>query len=329
MRGGRRSGFPEGEDARHGVGPQTHRQSKGAQREQRDGEHEGRPGRLSAQRPPQHPADHDGQDRHRHQPEQIGQTEPARGHLRRHQWRRQAHHGDPGQHHEHQHLAGVKRPALQRAFGLQGQPARTQQGVATDQRKAGHQAEGREPIHHVAGELPVRHLESLDEGAQHCPLEECRHHRAQIEGHVPHAPAALRLETELKGHAAEHQGKQHEQNGDIECRHEQPIGLGEGGEQAAAGKHQPGFVAVPVGRDAVHHQVAFLVGATPGKQDADPQIEAIKDHIEHQPQAQHPSPDQRNPETRVHRQRLLVTSRRCGWARHGPAAWRQRQDPGE
>jgi hypothetical protein len=43
----------------------------------------------------------------------------------------------------------------------------------------------------------------------------------------------------------------------VERRHDDGVGERKDGEQPAAAEHQPGLVAVPDGRDRVHHDVAF------------------------------------------------------------------------
>ena len=93
------------------------------------------------------------------------------------------------------------------------------------------------------------------------------------------ATPAAGLEAELEGDAAQNQRRQHQDYRHVDCGHEGGEGHREGGEHAAAAKHQPGFVAVPHGGDGIHHDVAMCVGTGKGEQDPDAEIEAVKHYI--------------------------------------------------
>ena len=67
---------------------------------------------------------------------------------------------------------------------------------------------------------------------------------------------------------------------DIERRQHDGVGEREGREQPAAAEHEPGLVAVPEGRDRVHHGVAVLVRGGEREQHAEAEIVAAEQHVE-------------------------------------------------
>ena len=105
--------------------------------------------------------------------------------------------------------------------------------------------------------------------------------------------AGRRDPAELEGHAAEDQRQQHDDDRQIERRHDHRVGLREGDPQAAAAEHQPGLVAVPERRDRVHHLVALAFAARERKQDADAEVEAVEDDVERDRGADQRGPDHR------------------------------------
>ncbi len=179
------------------------------------------------------------------------------------------------------------------------QPA-DKQHIAREQRRGGEHGEGRQPVEGAAREFVVGHGEALHEGAHDGALRQRGKHRAQGEGQVPGPAIAFGLEAELEGDAAQDQPDQHENDGDIERRQHDGISEREGREQAAAAEHEPGFVAVPEGRDRVHHGVAVLMRGRKREQHAETEIVAAEQHVEEHGQRQDRRPDQRQD----HREKL-------------------------
>ena len=103
----------------------------------------------------------------------------------------------------------------------------------------------------------------------------------------------LRLEAELERHAAEDQAEQHDDQRQVGAGQDHRVGEREGREQPGAAEHQPGLVAVPDGRDRVHGEIAVLVGGQEREQDADPEIEAVEQHVHHDPDHDDRGPQQR------------------------------------
>ncbi len=96
---------------------------------------------------------------------------------------------------------------------------------------------------------------------------------------------------ELEGDAAQHEAEQHRDQRRIERGQDDRIGQREGGHQAPAAQHQPGLVAVPDRRDAVHRDVPLMADLEAGEEDADAQIEAVHDDIGDDREADDPGPD--------------------------------------
>ena len=92
-----------------------------------------------------------------------------------------------------------------------------------------------------------------------------------MKGPVPDATGfAFGLEAEFESHSAKNQTQQHENDGNVEGRHENRVGQGKGGKKAPATQYQPGFIPVPERSDGVHHTVAALIGGGHREQDAHP-----------------------------------------------------------
>jgi hypothetical protein len=88
------------------------------------------------------------------------------------------------------------------------------------------------------------------------------------------------LEAEFKGHPAKNEPQQHEDNGDVKCRHEDRVCQGKCRKKATATKYQPCFVSIPERRDGIHHAVPALIRRGQGEQDPNPQVESIQQNIE-------------------------------------------------
>jgi hypothetical protein len=142
-----------------------------------------------------------------------------------------------------------------------------------------HDGERRQPVEGAAGIGVVLHRDPLQEAAEHQPLGECGDDRSADEGVVPPDVVGLGDPAELEGDAAEHQRQQHDDDGQVDRRHDDGVGQRERHPQAPAPQHQPGLVAVPEGRHRVHHHVAVLLLARKRKQDADAEVEAVEDDV--------------------------------------------------
>src|SRR5262249_55387858 len=141
------------------------------------------------------------------------------------------------------------RPLLQRALGLDDEPAGAEQRIAEDQRQPGDQGEGREAVEGAAAELSPLDLEALDEGAEDDALREGGEARAIGEAVIPEGCVFGVPVAELEGDAAEDEREQHDQDREIDRRYDDRESEREGSQQAKAAQHQPGLVAVPDRRD--------------------------------------------------------------------------------
>ena len=72
---------------------------------------------------------------------------------------------------------------------------------------------------------------------------------------------------------------------------DQAVGQRKGRQQTAAAHHQPGLVAVPHRRDAVHRGVAVVAHLEGVEQDADAQVEAVQHHVDEDGQHDDEGPD--------------------------------------
>jgi hypothetical protein len=77
---------------------------------------------------------------------------------------------------------------------------------------------------------------------------------------------------------------EHKNQRQVQCRQHGRIDHREHREQSRAAEHEPRFVAVPDGRDGVHHQVALFLIGKERKHDADAQVEAVEHHIHEEAQ---------------------------------------------
>ena len=191
------------------------------------------------------------------------------------------------------HLGQTAGALVHLALRPDQQPGRAEQGIARHHAEAAHHREPRGPIERAAGELAVGDRDALDEAAQDHALEEGGQRGAEPEGAVPPHLAGARHPAELEGDAAEHQRQQHQDDREVERRHDHGVGLWEGHQQPAAAQHQPGLVAVPERRHRVDHQVAVALLPEGGKQDADAEVEAVEDHVHGDGDADQRGPDHR------------------------------------
>ena len=195
------------------------------------------------------------------------------------------------EHREQQHPAQMIGAVAQVAFRFHHQPCRAQQRIADHQRHAGQDAERRQPVPPAAGILAARDVDALQDGAERNALRQRRQQRSAGKGDVPLVPFLCRAPAEFKGDAAEHQAEQHRDHGRVERRHQHRIGQRERGHQAAAAEHQPGFVAVPDRRDAVHDDVAIALLRKQRKQDAEAEVEAVHHDIDEHGKGDDEGPD--------------------------------------
>jgi hypothetical protein len=79
----------------------------------------------------------------------------------------------------------------------------------------------------------------------------------------------LGLEAELKGHAAEDQADQHQDERQVQRREHHRVGQREGAKQRRAAQHQPGFVTVP-NRATVFIITSRSAALDEREEDADP-----------------------------------------------------------
>ena len=106
---------------------------------------------------------------------------------------------------------------------------------------------------------------------------------------------------EFEGDAAKDQADQHRDDRRVQRRHQHRIGQRKRRHQAAAAEHQPGFVAVPDRRDAVHDDVAIGLRGKQRKQDAEPEVEAVHHHIDEHRKGDDERPDGREVDAGGHR----------------------------
>ena len=172
------------------------------------------------------------------------------------------------------------------------EPAGAKQRVADTQADAAKQGERTEPAEVAANIAAVDDRQSLDQGADGHALHEGGDERSAGKAGVPDPPHPLRLVAELEGDAAQDQPRQHEQQRQIERGEQRGIDDREGAPEHHAGNDQPRFVAVPDRRYRADHAVASRLIAGQAEQDADTQIETVKQNIEQHADGQDAYPEQ-------------------------------------
>src|SRR5208283_748993 len=182
----------------------------------------------------------------------------------------------------------------------ENEPTGADQRVATYEPDAAQDRQRCEPIPAAAGILAVADGNAADHAADSGALHECHDHGTDAEAQVPDERDATTA-AELEGHAAEDQAEQQQQGGDVKGRQEYRICGGKGREQRGPDHDQPGFVAVPEGRDRVDHLLAQLAVAHRAEQDADAKVEAVEHGIDQDRAPDDGSPEQREVRSR-HRQ---------------------------
>ena len=153
--------------------------------------------------------------------------------------------------------------------------------VAGDQRQSGQDAERCQPVPPAAGIMSSLDMDALQDGTKRNALRERRQQRSAGEREIPAVALALRRPpAKFKGDAAEDQADQHRNHRRVERRHQHGIGERKRRHHSAAAEHEPGFVAVPDRRDAVHDDVAIGLRRKQREQQSEAEIEAVHHHID-------------------------------------------------
>jgi len=123
-------------------------------------------------------------------------------------------------------------------------------------------------------------MHALDQRAEQNALHEGRDDGAAEEGAVPDVFARRRAVAELERDAAEDEREQKPHHRQIEGGQDDGVGRREKDQKAAAAEHEPRLVAVPEGRDRIHHGRARRVVRREGKENADAEVETVEHDIE-------------------------------------------------
>ncbi len=102
----------------------------------------------------------------------------------------------------------------------------------------------------------------------------------------------------LEGKAAEDERQQHQEDREIDRRHDDGEGDREGGEEPDATEDEPGLVAVPDRRDRVHDEVARTAVGGEAVEHADAEIEAVERDVEEDADREDDGPDRGEAERR-------------------------------
>ena len=176
------------------------------------------------------------------------------------------------------HLPG---PLPHVAGGLQAQERRAVQQADQHQGDAGEQGVGLEQVPEGAGEVLGRvDGQSVQQSGQGHADQQRGQQAARGQRHIPGAAPAGRvaLAAVLKGHAADDQGGQQQDQREVVGREHGGVPARERGEHAGPGHDQPDLVAVPQRPDRVDGRpAARLVGADHAVQHADAEVEPLQD----------------------------------------------------
>ena len=143
--------------------------------------------------------------------------------------------------------------------------------------------------------MPFLDMDALQDSAKRYSLRQRRKPRTARERNVPAIALALGgAPAEFEGDAAEDQADQHRNHRGVERGHQDGVGQRKRRHQAAAAQYQPGFVAIPDRRDAVHDHVAIGLGGKQWKQDAEPKVEAVHYDIDEHRERDDERPDGRD-----------------------------------
>ena len=189
------------------------------------------------------------------------------------------------------HGYATARPAAQRIFGLEDQPARAQQGIAKHEADPAQQRKRCDPVERASGKLAVHDRYSADHGSDRSALDKGRNERTGSEAAIPEslcsAPSA-----EFERDAAEYQSQQEQQHRDVKGPQEHCVDGGEGREQRGAHHDQPSLVAVPKWRNRGDHFIPqrLVFGGT--KKDPDAEVKAVQNDVGENRHADHGDPEQ-------------------------------------
>ena len=153
-----------------------------------------------------------------------------------------------------------------------------------------------QPLEARPGELPVLDGNAPHHRADRRALDEGGHRRAGGEAEVPDPAYALAAVAELEGDAAEDQTDQQEKHRQVEGAEKDRIDRRERREEGGADHNEPGFVAIPKGRDRRHHRAALRSVPRHSEEDADAEVEAVEQHVDEDRDGDDPGPEMREAE---------------------------------
>ena len=106
---------------------------------------------------------------------------------------------------------------------------------------------------------------------------------------------------ELECNAAEDQGEQHDQDGEVHGRDYDGEGQRKRRQERKAPEHEPGLVAIPDWRDGVHHKIAGRRVRREPEEHPDPQIKPVEKDVQKYAEAKNQRPDRHGVEhERIH-----------------------------
>ena len=164
--------------------------------------------------------------------------------------------------------------------------AQRQEGRAVEQEdeEEGEAADDRVGRQEIEEAAHVDHLlvdgQAGDEVRDGDTPEEGRHDAAEADGAVPEAlpAAALLAAAQVKGHAAQNERDEHEEEREVEGGEHRGVDVREGCEERAARRDHPDFIAVPDRRDRAQDLAALLlIGGQERQQAADAVVEALEE----------------------------------------------------
>src|SRR5215510_3700994 len=104
----------------------------------------------------------------------------------------------------------------------------------------------------------------------------------------------------FEGDTAKHERQQHHQDWKVDCRNDDGESEREGGKESEAPHDEPRLVSVPDWRDRIHHDVARRGIRREPVKHADPEVEAVEQHVEEDRHPEDQRPDRHEVEDLSH-----------------------------
>src|ERR1700722_1550591 len=161
------------------------------------------------------------------------------------------------------------------------EPTAAENDIAGENGYSSEDRKGTKSIKDAAAELVISNGDSLKETTENQSLHGCGHYRPEAEGNIPEArPLAYCLRAKIEGDTPQSQRQHHDNDRQVERRHQNAVSDRKSGQQRNSGHDKPSFVSIPHGHDRVDYLVTQVFVGLAEQQGPDAEVESVEHYIE-------------------------------------------------